>query len=48
MIIAPVLAFWPADNFTPKYLGLESRRFDVDPVAFVCAIFYKILILAKK
>ncbi len=38
IIIDPFFAVSPAKSLTPRYLGLESLLFCVDPVAFVCAI----------
>lgn len=34
----PGRAAWPCVSLMPRYLGLESRPFFVDPPAFVCAI----------
>lgn len=49
MIIDPALACSPSESLTPRNFGFESLKFDVDPVAFVCAIIkYMLRELLKK
>src|SRR5215218_9591815 len=37
-MISPPVTVWPANTFTPRYLGLESRPLREEPRPFLCAI----------
>src|SRR5919106_1395689 len=37
-MISPPVTVWPANTFTPRYFGLESRPLRLEPRPFLCAI----------
>src|SRR4051794_41051332 len=37
-MISPPVTTWPANSFTPRYWGFESRPLRLEPRPFLCAI----------
>src|SRR5687767_15028788 len=37
-MISPPVTVWPANSFTPRYLGFESRPLRLEPRPFLCAM----------
>src|SRR6186713_2143583 len=46
-MISPPVTVWPANTFTPRYFGLESRPLREEPRPFLCAISDRSLALDR-